>query len=162
MSTCARTEIFGLADNCDAARRGAIGVLADLGGFDAKLFASETYDHEGEDALRHLFRVAASLDSPIVGEPEVTGQFRDAVRIATAHDHVGSGLSAIIQAANGAAKRIRSETPIGERSVSMAACASQVARDVQGDLSRVGAVLVTGGEMGELIVDQLRAAGLTR
>lgn len=162
MSTCARTEIFGLADNCDAARRGAIGVLADLGGFHANLFASETYGHEGEDALRHLFRVAASLDSPIVGEPEVTGQFRDAVRIATVHDHVGSGLSAIIQAANGAAKRIRSETPIGERSVSMAACASQVARDVQGDLSRVGAVLVTGGEMGELIVDQLRAAGLTR
>lgn len=162
LSTCARTEIFGLADNKEAARIGAVGVLSDLGGFDASALASETYNHEGEDALRHLFRVASSLDSPIVGEPEVTGQFRDAVRIATAHDHVGSGLSAVIQAANGAAKRIRSETPIGQRSVSMAACASQVARDVQGDLSRTSAVLVTGGEMGELIVDQLRAAGLTR
>ncbi|MFT5485903.1 MAG: glutamyl-tRNA reductase [Paracoccaceae bacterium] len=162
MSTCARTEIFGLADNIGAARLGAIGVLSDLGGLDADSLAGETYSHAGEGALRHLFRVAASLDSPIVGEPEVTGQFRDAVRIATAHDHVGSGLSAIIQAANGAAKRIRSETTIGERSVSMAACASQVARDVQGDLSRVSAILVTGGEMGELIVDQMRAAGLKR
>lgn len=162
MSTCARTEIFGLADNSGAARHGAIAVLSDLGGFDADILAGETYCHEGEDALRHLFRVAASLDSPIVGEPEVTGQFRDAVRIATAHDHVGSGLGTVIQASNGAAKRIRSETPIGERSVSMAACASHVARDVQGDLSRTSAVLVTGGEMGELIVDQLRAAGLKR
>lgn len=162
MSTCARTEIFGLADDGNAARLGAIDVLSDLGGFDLNTLARDVYSHAGEDALRHLFRVAASLDSPIVGEPEVTGQFRDAVRIATAHDHVGSGLSATIQAANGAAKRIRSETTIGERSVSMAACASQVARDVQGDLSRVSAILVTGGEMGELIVDQLRAVGLKR
>jgi glutamyl-tRNA reductase len=162
MSTCARTEIFGLAEDGSAARIGAIGLLSDLGGFDRESLATETYCHQGEDALRHLFRVAASLDSPIVGEPEVTGQFRDAVRIATAHEHVGGGLSAVIQAVNATAKRIRSETPIGERSVSMAACASQVARDVQGDLSRVSAMLVTGGEMGELIIDQLRAAGLKR
>ena len=162
LSTCARTEIFGLADNGAVAQHRAIGVLANLGGFDASVFSSEIYSHQGKNALRHLFRVAASLDSPVVGESEITGQFRDAVRIATAHDHVGRGLSAVIQAANAAAKRIRSETSIGERSVSMAACASQVARDVQGDLSRVSAVLVTGGEMGELIVDQLRAAGLTQ
>jgi len=160
LSTCARTEIFGLADEGDAARKGAIGVLSKLGGFVPDVFVSETYSHFGKDALRHLFRVAASLDSPIVGEPEVTGQFRESVRIAAMNDYVGSDLSTVIQAANAAAKRIRSETPIGERSVSMAACASQVARDVQGDLSRVSAVLVTGGEMGELIVDQLRAAGL--
>jgi glutamyl-tRNA reductase len=162
MSTCARTEIFGLAEDASAARSGAIRVLSDLGALEPELLAAETYAHEREDALRHLFRVAASLDSPIVGEPEVTGQFRDAVRIAEAHDTVGSGLNAVIQAANGAAKRIRTETTIGERSVSMAACACQVARDVQGDLSRVSAVLVTGGEMGELIVDQLRTAGLSR
>ena len=162
MSTCARTEIFGLADDGVAARLGAINVFSDLGGFDASTLTAETYSYKGKDALRHLFRVAASLDSPIVGEPEVTGQFRNAVRIATAHDYVGGGLSTIIQAANGAAKRVRFETPIGERSVSMAACASQVARDVQGDLSRVSAVLVAGGEMGELIVDQLCAAGLNR
>ena len=162
MSTCARTEIFGIAEDGGAARTGAIGLLADLGGFDAKALRGETCFHQGEAALRHLFRVVASLDSTNVGEPEVTGQFRDAVRIATMHEHVGGQLGSVIQAANSAAKRIRSETSIGERSVSMAACASQVARDVQGDLSRVSAVLVTGGEMGELIVDQLRAAGLRR
>lgn len=162
MSTCARTEIIGLADDLGIAQAGALRVLADLGTLKPETLAAEIYTHEREDALRHLFRVVASLDSPIVGEPEVTGQFRDAVRIAETHDRIGSGLNSIVHAANGAAKRVRSETPIGERSVSMAACASQVARDVQGDLSRAGAILVTGGEMGELVVDQLRSAGLSR
>jgi glutamyl-tRNA reductase len=162
MSTCARTEIFGLADDSVAARAGAIGMLSYLGQMTPDAVEAETYKFEREDALRHLFRVAASLDSPIVGEPEVTGQFRDAVRIAATHDYVGPGLNAVVQAVNGAAKRIRTETSIGQRSVSMAACATQVARDVQGDLSRVSAILVTGGEMGELIVDQMRAVGLSR
>lgn len=162
MSTCARTEIFGLANDPGSARTGAIDILADLGNMDASTLAAETYTHESEQALRHLFRVAASLDSPIVGEPEVTGQFRDSVRVADSHNRIGSGLNSIVQAANAAAKRVRSETTIGEKSVSMAACASQVARDVQGELSRVSAVLVTGGEMGELVVDQLRSAGLSR
>ena len=82
LSTCARTEIFGLAPDKKVARAGAIGALATLGGFDVDEIGSQTYYHETEEALRHLFRVSASLDSPIVGEPEVTGQFRDAVRIA--------------------------------------------------------------------------------
>ena len=102
------------------------------------------------------------MDSPIVGEPEVTGQFRDAVRIAEAYSFISPDLDAVIQTLNRVAKRVRSETLIGERPVSMAACALQVARDVHGDLSDVRALLVSGGEMGELIVDHLVQAGLTR
>ncbi|MGB0631637.1 MAG: glutamyl-tRNA reductase [Alphaproteobacteria bacterium] len=162
MSTCARTEVFGLAPDSRTARAGAVNALAKLGGFEAADIEPQTYTHEGENALRHLFRVSASLDSPIVGEPEVTGQFRDAVRIAGAANFLGPELHTIVQAANRTAKRVRSETTIGQRPVSMAACAVQVARDVQGDLSRVRAILVTGGEMGELIADQMRDAGLSQ
>ena len=162
LSTCARTEVFGLAPDKKVARAGAIGALATLGGFDVDEIGSQTYYHETEEALRHLFRVSASLDSPIVGEPEVIGQFRDAVRIAGEGNFLGRQLDAIVQAANRTAKRVRSETAIGQRPVSMAACAVQVARDVQGDLSRVRALLVTGGEMGELIADQMRDAGLSQ
>ena len=162
LSTCARTEVFGLAPDKKVARAGAIGALATLGGFDVDEIGSQTYYHETEEALRHLFRVSASLDSPIVGEPEVTGQFRDAVRIAGDGNFLGRQLDTIVQAANRTAKRVRSETAIGQRPVSMAACAVQVARDVQGDLSRVRALLVTGGEMGELIADQMRDAGLSQ
>ena len=162
LSTCARTEVFGLAPDKKVARAGAIGALATLGGFDVDEIGPQTYYHETEEALRHLFRVSASLDSPIVGEPEVTGQFRDAVRIAGDGNFLGRKLDTIVQAVNRTAKRVRSETAIGHRPVSMAACAVQVARDVQGDLSRVRALLVTGGEMGELIADQMRDAGLSQ
>ena len=162
LSTCARTEVFGLAPDKKVARAGAIGALATLGGFDVDEIGPQTYYHETEEALRHLFRVSASLDSLIVGEPEVTGQFRDAVRIAGEGNFLGRQLDTIVQAANRTAKRVRSETAIGQRPVSMAACAVQVARDVQGDLSRVRALLVTGGEMGELIADQMQVAGLSQ
>lgn len=162
LSTCARIELVGIADRPETARDAALGVLCGYSGVDPASFGPETYLHEGEEAVRHLFRVAASLDSPVVGEPDVTGQFRDAVRIAQACGTVGGRLDAVLRSASEAAKRVRTETAIGERPVSMAACALQVARDVHGDLSRIEALLVSGGEMGELVVDQLRAAGLQR
>lgn len=162
LSTCARTEFVGIAADPERARRGALEVLGGLGRIDPDALAAETYIHVDAAAVRHVFRVAASLDSPIVGEPEVTGQFRDAARIAQSVGTVGAGLDAVIRAASVAAKRIRSETLVGRRPVSMAACAVQVARDVHGDLSRISALLVVGGEMGELIADQMRAAGLAR
>lgn len=162
LSTCARTEIVGIAEEPDAAKPHVVGLLARLGGFDPAALEAELYDHRDDAAVRHVFRVASSLDSPIVGEPEVTGQFRDAVRIAAGCGRVGTQLDAVVQAANAAAKRVRTETAVGERSVSMAACAVQVARDVHGDLSRAAALLVTGGEMGEMIVDRLRDSGLER
>ncbi len=162
LSTCARTEIIGIADEPDNAKPRVIGLLARLGGFEPSALELELYDYQDDAAIRHVFRVAASLDSPIVGEPEVTGQFRDAVRIAAGCGRLGAQLDALVQAANAAAKRVRKETAIGERSVSMAACAVQVARDVHGDLSRASALLVAGGEMGEMIVDRLRESGLKR
>lgn len=162
LSTCARTEILAMAPDPDAARSRALDLLAGLGDLSPAVLDPDIYMHRDTDAVRHVFRVAASLDSPIVGEPEVTGQFREAVRIAVGCGMVGATLDTVVQAASAAAKKVRSETAIGERSVSMAACALQVARDVQGDLSRVSVLLVTGGEMGELIVDQMRNAGLTQ
>lgn len=162
LSTCARTEILTFATDPEAARLRVLDLLAGLGGLPVAILEDGIYLHHDVDAIRHVFRVAASLDSPIVGEPEVTGQFREAVRIAVGCGMVGSALDAVVQAASSAAKRVRNETAIGEKSVSMAACALQVARDVQGDLSRVSALLVAGGEMGELIVDQMRSAGLSQ
>ena len=160
LSTCARTEIFGLASDVEAARTSLVECIAKLGRFDIKEIAPQTYFYQAENALRHLFRVASSLDSPIVGEPEVTGQFREAVRMAGDANFLGPELKGIVQAINRTVKRVRSETTIGERPVSMAACAVQVAKDVHGDLSRTRSILISGGEMGELIVDQMLDAGL--
>ena len=162
LSTCARTEILGIADHPSEAGESLLALLAEFAGLTPATLGPDTYVHTALDAVGHVFRVAASLDSPIVGEPEVTGQFREAARHAAACGMLGPDLDVVIQAANSAAKRVRTETAIGERSVSMAACALQVARDVHGELSRVSALLVTGGEMGEMILDHLRGAGLSR
>lgn len=160
LSTCARTEIHAIEPPRADLREALTGLLAAHGGFAPEELAESLYWHSGEEAVHHLFRVASSLDSPIVGEPEVTGQFREAYRQAAQAGMLGARLDLLLQAANGVGKRVRRETPIGERPVSMAACALQVARDVHGDLSRAAALLVVGGEMGELIADQLRQAGL--
>ena len=162
LSTCARTEIFGLASDKPSARENAISALAKLGGFDVAELSPQIYTHEAEDALRHLLRVSASLDSPIIGEPEVTGQFRDSVRVAEARGFLGAELNSILQVVYRTSKRVRTQTEIGERSVSIASCATQVARDVQGDLTRIKALLITGGEMGELIADHLCNEGLSQ
>ncbi|MEE2997319.1 MAG: glutamyl-tRNA reductase [Pseudomonadota bacterium] len=161
MSTCARTEIFGIASDHIAARAGAVYSLAQLGGFDEAEIRRQTYFYQAEDALRHLIRVSAALDSPIIGEPMVTGQFREAVRIADVAGFLNAELITLIQEVNRTSKRIRTETVVGQQPVSMAACAVQVARDVHGDFGGVRSILVTGGEMGELIADQLCDSGLS-
>ena len=161
MSTCARTEIFGTALDHNAAHAGAVDALAQLGGFDEAEIRRQTYFYQAEDALRHLIRVSASLDSPIIGEPMVTGQFREAVRIADVAGFLNTELITLIQEVNRTSKRIRTETVVGQQPVSMAACAVQVARDVHGDFGGVRSILVTGGEMGELITDQLCDTGLS-
>ena len=85
-----------------------------------------------------------------------------AARTARSVGMVGAGLDSLVRAASVAASRVPSATRVGRRPVSMAACAVQVARDVHGDLSRISALLVVGGEMGELVADQMRGAGLAR
>jgi glutamyl-tRNA reductase len=162
LSTCDRTEVHAV--DGDTARAAAIirEALAAMGRVAAAEILTQGYEHAGRAALRHLFAVAASLDSVVIGEPQVLGQLKDSHRLAAAAGAVGSDLDGILRAAYGAAKRVRSETAIGERPVSIAAAAIQMARRVQGDLDRCTAVLLGGGEMGELMAEQLRQAGIAR
>lgn len=117
---------------------------------------------EGEQALEHIFAVAASLESLVIGEPQVLGQVKASHRIAVDADMMGAELDRIMQAAFAAAKRVRSETMIGQSAVSIAAAAVQVARDVHGDLDTAAALIIGGGEMGDLVAAKLMDAGLTR
>ena len=109
--------------------------------------------------MRHVFAVASSLDSQIIGEPQVLGQVREGHRAASAAGMVGRELGQLFQAAYGAAKRVRSETTIGERAVSIASAAAQIAGDIHGDLKDVGVLVIGLGEIADLIVRQLKAAG---
>ncbi|HEY7690563.1 MAG TPA: glutamyl-tRNA reductase, partial [Dongiaceae bacterium] len=161
LSTCDRTEL--LVAGADA--NGASSLwdhLAAIGRVPPDSVKDQGHDLRGDAALRHLLAVASALDSAIVGEPFVLGQVKTAYREAQAAGTAGPALDAAMQAALRAAKRVRAETTLGERPVSLAAAVLQLARRVHGQLDRVTATLLGGGEMGELIVGQLRQGGLTR
>lgn len=162
IATCDRVELVTIAG--DAARAASVfaGLLAERTGFAADVVARSLYRHEGPAALRHVFAVASALDSLVIGEPQVLGQVKAAHRLAAELGLAGSELEAVFGAAYAAARRVRRETRIAERPVSIAAAALQLARDIHGDLDRSAALLLGPGEMGELIADQFHRAGLAR
>lgn len=162
LSTCDRVEIQAAAPEPAKVAEAAIDVLIGRVAGIADDAHGQFYTLAGEDAARHIFAVAASLDSQVIGEPQVLGQVKAGHRLAKAADMVGPELDGALQAAFGVAKKIRSETAIGEAPVSMAAAAVQVARDLHGDLARCSALLLGDGEMGELTAEKMREAGLAQ
>lgn len=162
LSTCDRTELTVAGAEAYGAAERLWQRLAAIGRLPPESVKAQGYDLQGEEALRHLFAVASALDSVVIGEPFVLGQLKTAHREAQAAGTAGPALETAIQAAFHAAKRVRNETSLGERPVSLAAAVLQLARRVHGQLDKIGATLLGGGEMGELIIEQLRQGGLNR
>jgi glutamyl-tRNA reductase len=155
VSTCNRTEIYAVAkspeeSDIDAATRRVMDVLERLaekngaGGIVPYLVT-----HSGTNAVRHLFRVASSLDSLVIGEPQILGQVKDAFETAKAAGTMGHYLERAVGRALHVAKRVRSETEIGAGQVSVASVAIDLARQIFGDLSGRAALLLGAGEMAE-------------
>jgi glutamyl-tRNA reductase len=161
LSTCDRTELHAVAADAAGATTSMLDILAKQARVTAADIAAQGYQLQGMEALRHLCSVAASLDSVVLGEPQVLGQVKDSNRLSSTLGLMGLHLESLLRVAYGAAKRVRSETVIGERPVSIAAAAIQMARGVHGDLDRCTALLFGGGEMGELLAEQLRQCGLS-
>jgi glutamyl-tRNA reductase len=166
LSTCDRVEVQAFCNNPAAneqeiARR-IVEILAEHGELGPSEMDGQTYVHWDQQAVRQIFAVTASLDSLIIGEPQVLGQVKAAHRMAKQGGMTSGGLESILQAAYGTAKRVRNETAIGERPVSIAAAATLLAGDLHGDLANCTVLLVGGGEMGELIATDMLAAGLSK
>ncbi|MDO8605271.1 MAG: glutamyl-tRNA reductase [Phaeospirillum sp.] len=160
LSTCDRVEVWTVDADPTHAARLAAEALAARAGLEASVLASHLYTLSGAEAVSHGFTVTASLDSLVIGEPHVSGQVKAAHRLSREAAAMGGELDAYVQAAFAVAKRVRTETAIGEGPVSIAAAAVQIARDLHGDLGRCRALLVGTGEMGELVAESLLAAGL--
>ncbi len=160
LSTCDRVEILTAGAEPERAAAIAATVMARRAGLAVDSLRAQLYTHVGVDAVRHCFAVTASLDSLVIGEPHVLGQVKTVHRLGRDAAMVGPELEALLQAAYAAAKRVRSETRIAERPVSIAAAAVQFARDLHGDLDRCGALLIGAGDMGELVAEAFLAAGL--
>ena len=155
VSTCNRVEFYAVAESAEKARGALHSVVVSLGG-DRSL--EHLYQHYGDSALVHLFRVTASLDSMVVGEAQILGQVKDALELAQRAGAAGPELVRACAAAFASAKRVRSETGIGRSAVSMASAAVELANKVFGGLEGRAALLVGAGEMGELAGKHLRNA----
>ena len=160
LSTCDRTEVQGVHDAADRAAQRVRDDFAAMANMGRDEIADQSYTLIDDAALRHIFAVASSLDSQVIGEPQVLGQVRASHRLAADCGMVGPELDAVLQAAYGVAKRVRSETDVARRPVSIASAAVQIAQDLHGDLSNSRVIVVGLGEIGELIHEQLRLAGL--
>jgi glutamyl-tRNA reductase len=147
VSTCNRVELLAAVDSPDADLNG---FLHRHFGLDPALLGPHLYEHRDREAVRHLFRVAASLDSMVVGEPQILGQVKEAFAVARASGAVAGQLEHLLQSAFAAAKKVRAETEIGSNSVSIASVAVDLARKIFGSLQGRTVFLVGAGKMSEL------------
>ncbi|MDH5749371.1 MAG: glutamyl-tRNA reductase, partial [Rhodospirillales bacterium] len=166
LSTCDRIEVHSVEENHQALDEvhletagKIVSVLAGRAGATAEELESQLYVLRGEAAVRHVFAVTSSLDSLVIGEPQVLGQIKAGHRMSR-DAGMTKNLEPIFQAAYAVAKRVRTETEIGRRPVSIAATAVQSVRDLHGDLDRCSGLLIGVGEMGELVAEQLVSSGL--
>ena len=155
ISTCNRTEIYCAADR--PALDHTLEWLADSGGVSPGALRSHTYTLEGGQAARHAFRVASGLDSMVLGEAQILGQMKDAVRAADSVGALGSTLNQLFQRSFAVAKEVRSSTEIGAHSISMAAAAVRLAGQLFEDLGEIRVLFVGAGEMIELAATHFAA-----
>ncbi len=159
VSTCNRVEVYVGSDEADRVTGGVSAMLTDGRKLAPGDLARHLYVHAGTAALRHLFRVASSLDSMVVGEPQILGQVKDAFAVASKVGTVGPLLSRALPRAFAAAKRVRSETEVGHASASVASAAVELARHIFGELPGKQVLVVGAGEMGDGAARHLAAAG---
>ena len=156
VSTCNRVELLAAVDSSST---DLLKFLHDRFGIEPRELAPHIYEHRDQEAVRHLFRMAASLDSMVVGEPQILGQVKEAFAVAKAAGTISGQLEHLLQGAFAAAKKARSETGIGSNSVSIASVAVDMARKIFGSLQGRTVFLVGAGKMSELAARHLIQQG---
>jgi len=162
LSTCNRVEIYATTQEPEKGIASLKNFLADYHGISLDEFERSLYVHLGEAAIRHVFRVASSLDSMVVGEPQILGQIKEAHAIASQYRTSGIILNKLLHRAFHVAKRIRTETKIGNSAVSISYAAVELAKKIFGTLKEKAIMLLGAGEMAELAARHLVAAGVQK
>src|SRR2546422_899541 len=155
LSTCNRVEVYGVAEAPGEARAVVFRHLCRHRGLSHAWIEPLLYTHVDDDAVRHAFRVAASLDSMLIGEPQILGQVKDAFALAQACETVGPALHTLFTQAFAVGKRVRSETEIARHAVSVSFAAVELAKKIFAGLSGRAVLLVGAGKMGELAARHL-------
>jgi glutamyl-tRNA reductase len=156
VSTCNRVELLAALEAPEAP---VAGFLSSYFGIEASVLSPHLYEYRDKEAVSHLFRMAASLDSMVVGEPQILGQVKEAFAVARSAGTVAGQLEHLLQSAFAAAKKARTETGIGSNSVSIASVAVDLARKIFGSLEGRTVFLVGAGKMSELAARHLVQQG---
>ena len=159
LSTCNRVEFYLAGIDLASLVQRAQKRLADYGQVSESTLEKHSYIKEGTDAVTHLFRVAASLDSMVIGEPQILGQLKAAVQEARTMGTLGSHLSRLTSRAFSTAKKVRHQTGIGEQRVSVSSVAVDLAKQVFGDFADREVLLLGAGKMAELAAGQFAHTG---
>lgn len=162
LSTCNRVEAIFVSKNPRETAKAVRGFLFSKANISDAEAEKYSYYYQGRDAVSHLFEVGASLDSMIVGEPQILGQLKQAYKDATEKKTTGIFLNRLFHKSFSVAKRIRTETNIGGSAVSISYAAVQLAKKIFGELNGKSVMLVGAGEMAELAAEHLVAQGVAR
>ncbi len=162
IATCNRVELLSRVQQPDQGIRTLEDFLSEACEVPAPRLRDKLYRHVGNQAVRHIFRVASSLDSMILGEAQILGQVKSFYGIAVGAATTGFHLNSLMQAAFHTAKRVRAETSIGEFSVSVSSAAAELARKIFDDLAEKAILIVGSGEMGEAAARHLVSSGAAR
>ena len=160
ISTCNRTELYLVVTEAVEAENVALGALSRQAGIRPTELIESLYSYRGIEAARHLYRVAAGLDSMILGEAEIQGQVKRAYELALVEGATGAILNRLFRGALAAGKRVRGETRIGEGGISVPSAAVQLATRTLGDLTGRHVLLIGAGETAELTARALTAPGV--
>lgn len=161
LSTCNRVELYGYTDPDDLPEDGFFALMEEIHGVGRRDFRHYLYHHQGKDALRHLFRVAAGLDSLVIGENEILGQIREAFQTAHTAGTLHSLLYRLMEKALKLGKAARAETLINEGATSIPSVAVELAEKIFGQLTSENVMVLGTGEMATLTVKNLKNAGAT-
>jgi glutamyl-tRNA reductase len=160
LSTCNRVEIYSDVKNAANASDAIKTFLSEFHNLDRPAIDRSLYTYEKEQAVKHVFRVASSLDSMVVGEPQILGQLKDAFEFALQKKTTGILLNRLMKKAISVAKRVRTETRISENAVSTSFAAVELARKIFTDLSEMSFMLLGAGEMAELAAKHMVSFGI--
>jgi glutamyl-tRNA reductase len=160
LSTCNRVELYGHVQHLAHGSSRLQQFLGDYHGIAADALTPYLYTHHGEAALRHLFRVVSSLDSLVIGEAQIAAQVKEAFAIARRANATGSVFGQVFERAFAVAKRVRTETRIGEHAVSVSYAAVELAKKIFQDLSAKTVLILGAGEMSELTARHLISQGV--
>lgn len=159
LSTCNRAEMYAVADDVTAAKAELVRFFSAYHDIDPTTVMPHVYDVADLDAARHLFRVAAGLDSLVVGEPQILGQVKEAHTVASGAQAVGPLLNRLFHNSFAVGKRVRSETALGSGAVSVSFAAVALAKKIFGDLKGRNVLVIGAGEMGKLTALHMKSQG---